>query len=109
MVKTLTDTAKSYIADQIVAFFTTPQIRLYDSAGNLIKTLDASVTKETIEGGYRVKITARDSSADEYTVYSFDVYDADRAEVFATISLDTPVSKSSTEYLDVEYDLDIVS
>jgi len=107
MTKTLTDSAKSYIADQIINFFTTPQIRLYDSAGNLIKSLDASVTKETIEGGYRVKVIARDSSSDEYTVYSFDVYDVDRGQVFATISLDTPVSKSTSEYLDVEYDLDI--
>jgi len=109
MTKTLSNTAKSYIADCIVNFFTTPQIRLYDSAGNLIKTLDASVEKVEIEGGFRVKVTARDTSGDEYTVHSFDVYDADRGEVFATISLDTSVSKSATEYLDVEYDLDIVS
>ena len=109
MTSTLTDYAKSYIADQIVAFFTTPQIRLYDSAGNLIKSLDATVSKETISGGYRVKVTARDTSGDEYTVYSFDVYDADRGQAFAEITLDTAKSKSATEYLDVEYDLDIIS
>jgi len=108
MAKTLTPPAKSYIADCIVNFFTTPQINLCDSEGHLIKTLDATVEKVEIEGGFRVKVTARDTSSDEYTVYSFDVSDADRG-VFAIILLDTPVTKKATEYLDVEYDLDIVS
>ena len=101
--RTLTADAKTYIADQVDAFFQTPEIRLYDSAGALIKSLPASKYRYN----NTVQLKASDSTNDAYTVYSVDIYDSTRAVVWSTFTLATPTEKKPNEILTAIYEFTI--